>query len=150
VGGARFFHGGAMPQEIVVPVVTVKQVRGKSAQEMKPKSVTVQVLGSSHRITSAYCRFQLIQMEAVSDRIKPITLRVGVYDGEEPVTDIQTVKFESASSNLDERKKWVSLVLKEGQYNKKKPYHLVLRDMENPHESQSVEVTIDRSFTDDF
>lgn len=150
VGGARFFHGGAMPQEIVVPVVTVKQVRGKSAQEMKPKPVTVQVLGSSHRITSAYCRFQLIQMEAVSDRIKPITLRVGVYDGEEPVTDIQTVKFESASSNLDERKKWVSLVLKEGQYNKKKPYHLVLRDVENPHESQSVEVTIDRSFTDDF
>jgi hypothetical protein len=33
VGGARFVHGGAMPQEIVVPVVTVKHVRGKSAQE---------------------------------------------------------------------------------------------------------------------
>jgi hypothetical protein len=27
VGGARFVHGGAMPQEIAVPVVTVKHVR---------------------------------------------------------------------------------------------------------------------------
>ncbi len=150
VGGARFVHGGAMPQEIVVPVVTVKHVRGKSAQDTKTKLVTVQVLGSNHRITTGQHRFQMIQMEAVSDRVKPITLRVAVYEGEEPVTDIQTVKFESSSGNLDERKKWVSLVLKERQYNKKTPYRLVLRDAETGIEQQSVEVIIDRAFTDDF
>jgi len=150
VGGARFVHGGAMPQEIVVPVVTVKHVRGKSAQDTKTKPVTVQVLGSNHRITTAQHRFQLIQMESVSERVKPITLRVAVCEGEEPVTDIQTVKFESSSGNLDERKKWVSLVLKERQYNKKTPYRLVLRDAETGIEQQSVEVIIDRAFTDDF
>jgi uncharacterized protein (TIGR02687 family) len=150
VGGARFVHGGAMPQEIVVPVVTVKHVRGKSAQDTKTKLVTIQVLGSNHRITTGQHRFQLIQMEAVSDRVKPITLRVAVYEGEEPVTDIQSVKFDSSSGNLDERKKWVSLVLKERQYNKKTPYRLVLRDAETGIEQQSVEVIIDRAFTDDF
>ena len=150
VGGARFAHGGAMPQEIVVPVVTVKHVRGKSAQDTKTKLVTVHVLGSNHRITTGQHRFQLIQMEAVSERVKPITLRVAVYEGEEPVTDIQTVKFESSSGNLDERKKWVRLVLKERQYNKKTPYRLVLRDAETGIEQQSVEVIIDRAFTDDF
>ncbi len=149
-GGARFVHGGAMLQEIVVPVVTVKHIRGKSAEETKTKSVTVQVLGSKHRITTAQHRFQLIQMEAVSDRVKPITLRVAVYEGEEPVTGVQAVKFESSSGNLDERKKWVSLVLKEGQYNKKTPYRLVLLDAETGIEQQSVEVIIDRAFTDDF
>lgn len=66
----------------------------------------------------------------MSDRVKPVTLRVAVYEGEEPVTDIQTVKFESSSGNLDERKKWVRLVLKERQYNKKTRYRLVLRDAE--------------------
>ena len=81
-----------MPQEIVVPVITVKHVR---RIETKTKPVSVQVLGSNHRITSAYCRFQLIQMEPVSERVKPITLRVAVYDGNEAVTDIQTVKFDS-------------------------------------------------------
>lgn len=150
VGGARFVHGGAMPQEIVVPVITVKHIRGKSAQETKTKPVTVQVLGNNHRITTAQHRFQLIQMEPVSERIKPTTLRVAVYEGDEAVTDVQTVKFENSSSNLDERKKWVSLVLTERQYNKKTPYRLVLRDVETGIEQQSVEVIIDRAFTDDF
>jgi uncharacterized protein (TIGR02687 family) len=150
VGGARFVHGGAMPQEIVVPVITVKHIRGKSAQDTKTRQVTIQVLGSNHRITTARHRFQLIQMEPVSERVKVITLRVGVYEGDEAVTDIQTVKFESSSGNLDERKKWVSLVLKEGQYSKKTPYRLVLQDAETGIEQQSVEVIIDRAFTDDF
>jgi uncharacterized protein (TIGR02687 family) len=150
VGGARFVHGGAMPQEIVVPVVTVKHVRGKLAQETKTKPVTVQVLGTNHRITTAQHRFQLIQMEPVSERVKPITLKVAVNEGVEPVTDIQTITFDNSSGNLDERKKWVSLVLKERQYNKKTTYRLVLRDAETGIEQQSVEVTIDRAFTDDF
>ena len=87
-------------------------------------------------------------MEPVTDRVKTITLRVAVYDGEDPVTSIQTVKFESSSGSLDERKKWVSLVLKEWQYNKKTPYRLVLQDADTGIEQQSVEVIIDRAFTD--
>jgi uncharacterized protein (TIGR02687 family) len=150
MGGARFVHGGAMLQEIVVPVVTVKHIRGKSAVETKTKPVTVQVLGSNHRITSAFCRFQLIQMEAVGERLKPNTLRVAVYEGEEPVTDIKSVKFESNSGNLDERKRWVNLTLKDRQYSKKTKYRLVLQDAGTGIEVESVEVIIDRAFTDDF
>ena len=150
VGGARFVHGGAMPQEIVVPIVTVKHVRGKAAQETKTKSVTVMVLGSNHRITSAYWRFQVIQMEAVSERVKPINLRVAVYEGEQAVTDIQAVKFDSSSVNLDDRKQWIRLSLKDQPYSKKTLYRLVLRDAETGIEQQSVEVIIDRTFTDDF
>jgi uncharacterized protein (TIGR02687 family) len=149
-GGARFIHGGAMPQEIVVPVITVRHVRGKSAQETKTRPVMVQVLGSSHRITTARHRFQLIQMEPVSERVKPVTLKVAVYEGEDPVTNIETVTFDSASGNMDERKKWVPLVLQERQYNKTTPYRLVLRDAETGVEQLGVEIVIDRAFTDDF
>jgi uncharacterized protein (TIGR02687 family) len=149
-GGARFIHGGAMPQEIVVPVLTVKHVRGKSAQETKTKPVTVQVLGNNHRITTARHRFQLIQMEPASERVKPITLKVAIYEGEEPVTNLETVTFDSVSGNMDDRKKWVHLVLQDRPYNKKTPYRLVLRDAETGIEQQRVEVIIDRAFTDDF
>jgi uncharacterized protein (TIGR02687 family) len=148
--GARFFHGGAMPQEIVVPVITVRHIRGKSAQDTKIKSVSVQILGNNHQITSRQHRFNLIQMEPVSDRVKPITLKIAVYEGDEAVTDIQTVKFESGSGNMDERKKWVSLVLKEREYNKKTPYRLALRDAETDIEHQSVDVIINRAINDDF
>lgn len=151
VGGARFVHGGAMPQEIVIPVITVRHKKDKGNRgETKIRLVEVQVLGSSHRITTAQHRFALLQMEPVSDRVKPITLRVAVYEGEEPVTDLQTVKFDSRSGHLEERKQWVSLVLKDRLYDKKAPYRLVLRDADTGIEQQSVEVTINRAFTDDF
>lgn len=150
VGGARFVHGGALLQEIVVPVITVKHLRGKSAQAARTRPVTVQALGVNHRITTAQHRFQLIQMEPVSERVKPITLRIAVYEDEEAVTNIQTVKFESRSGHLDERKQWVSLVLKDRPYDKKTPYRLVLRDADTGIEHQSADVTINRAFTDDF
>ena len=149
-GGSRFVHGGAMPQEIVVPVLTVKHIRGKSAQDTKTKQVSVQVLGTSHRITTARHRFEMIQMEAVSERVKPITLRIAVYEGDEPVTNIETVTFDSASGNMDERKKWVSLVLQDRAYSKKSRYRLVLRDADTGVEQQGVDTVIDRAFTDDF
>jgi uncharacterized protein (TIGR02687 family) len=150
VGGSRFLHGGAMLQEIVVPVITVRHVKGKSVEETKTKAVKVHVLGASHKITTHRHRFELIQVEPVSERVKGVTLKVAVYDSDEPVTNIESVTFDSGSDKIDERKKWVHLVLQEQQYNKKTPYRLVLRDAETGVEQESVPVVIDRAFTDDF
>lgn len=150
-GGARFVHGGAMLQEIVVPVITVKHLKDKTSREKtKTRSVAVQVLGAKHKITAPKHRFMLIQMEPVSDRAKPITLKVAVYHGDEPVTSIETVAFESQSDSIAERQKSVILTLQDRQFDKKTPYRLVLRDSETGIEQQSVEVTIDRAITDDF
>jgi hypothetical protein len=149
-GGARFVHGGAMLQEVVVPIISVKHVRGKAAEQTLTKPVTVHVLGTKHKVTTNRHRFELIQMEPVSDRVKPITLKIGVFDGPEPVTNVETVTFDSTSPNMEERRKWVTLTLTERQYDKKKPYRLVLRDADTGIEQQSVDVTIDKAFTDDF
>ena len=151
VGGARFIHGGAMLQEIVVPVITVKHKKDKSGRgDTQIKAVTVHVLGGSHKITTNQHRFELIQMEPVSERVKPITLKIAVYEGETVVTNIATVTFESTSDKMDERRTWISLVLQNQQYDKKTQYRLVLRDAETGIEQQSVPVSIDRAFTDDF
>ena len=150
-GGARFVHGGAMLQEIVVPVITVKHLKDKKSREKtKTRSVAVQVLGSNHRITAPKHRFTLIQMEPVSERAKAITLKVAVYDEAEPVTSIETVTFESQSDSIDERQKSVILTLQDRQFDKKRPYRLILRDTATDIEHQSVEVIIDRAIVDDF
>ena len=149
-GGSRFVHGGAMPHEIVVPVVTVTQLRGKKTQASQIKKVSIQVLGSNHKITTPKYRFEFIQTEPVSERRKPITLRAAVYDGTDPVTSVETVTFDSTSESIDERKKSIRLELRAGTFDKKKPYRLVLRDFESDAEVQSVPVVIDRSFDDDF
>ena len=150
-GGARFVHGGASLQEVVVPVIVVKHRKDKgSRDETRITTVTVHILGTRHKITTSRHRFELIQMEPVSERVKAITLKVAVHEGSEPVTNVETVTFDSTSGNMDERKKWVQLVLKDRQYDKKTPYRLVLRDTETDVEHQSVDVTIDRAFGDDF
>ncbi len=149
-GGARYIHGGTMPQEIVVPVVTVRHVKGKTKGETAARRVGVQVLGVNHRITTPKYRFQLLQTEAVSDRVKPITLKVAIFEGNEPVTNIEKVTFDSGSDNMEERTKQVVLVLEDRQFNKKTKYRLVLRDADTDIEQSSVDVIIDKAFSDDF
>ena len=149
-GGARFIHGGAMPQEIVVPLVTVTRLRGKHKEASRSQKVSIQVLGTNHKITTPKYRFELIQTEAVSERSHPITLRAAVYDGERAVTSVETVAFSSSSESIEERKKSITLELRSGTYDKAKPYRLVLRDVETDGEVQSVPVVIDRSFDNDF
>jgi len=150
IGGARFVHGGAMPQEVVVPLVTVSQLRGKKKEGSRSEKVAVQVLGANHKITTPTYRFELIQTEAVSERRKPITLRAAVYEGDVAVTSVETLTMDSASDSIDERKKSVRVELRTGTYDKTTPYRLVLRDAESDAEVQFVPVVIDRSFDDDF
>ncbi len=147
VGGARFVHGGAMPQEICVPVLTIKQVR---KAETKSKPVMVEILGRDHRITTGVCRFDLMQREPVGERLLPNTVKIGIYEGEHPVSNIQTVIFDSTSGNIDERKKCVTLTLTGKSFDKKKTYRLVMKNAESGIEQQAVNVIIDRMVSDEF
>ena len=139
-----------MLQEVVVPVITVRQVKGKGKQDTKTKEVGVQVLGVNHRITTPKYRFQLLQTEPVSDRVKGITLKAAIYQGNDPVTNIEKVTFDSTSENMDQRTKQVVLGLEDRQYDKKTKYVLRLRDAESDIEQSTVDVIIDRAFSDDF
>jgi len=130
--------------------VTVTQLRGKKAAKSKVDKVSVQVLGAKHKITTPKYRFEIIQTEAVGERRKAITLRAAVFDGPHAVTSVETVTFDSTSDSIEARKKSIRLELRTGSYDKTKPYRLVLRDLENDAEVQSVPVVIDRSFDDDF
>ena len=150
-GGARFIHGGAMLQEIVVPVIKVKHIKDKGSREKTQSThVAVQVLGTTHKITAPKHRFNLLQMEPVAERAKAVTLRIAVYEGDEPVTSIEAVTFDSPSSNLNERQKSVILTLQDRPYDKRTPYRLVLRDADTGIEQASLAVIIDRAIIDDF
>ncbi|WP_395090788.1 BREX-1 system phosphatase PglZ type A [Armatimonas sp.] len=149
-GGARFVHGGAMLQEIVVPVITVRELEGAAAATTKTRPVAVHVLGNNIKVTTNRHRIQLIQTEAVTERIKPVTLSVALYDGARAITNVETLTFDSTSSEMPERIKSVLLTLKSQSYDRKKPYHLILRGVEDSIEYQRVDVTIDQAFENDF
>ncbi len=149
-GGARFFHGGMSLQEVVIPVITVEQVRGEEKQKTRRKTVGIQVLGQDHRITTGKHRFEIIQTDAVSERVKAVTYKIGIYSENEPVSDIQILTFDSSSQDMASRKKEVILTLKNMQFATDKKYRLIFRNADTDVEDLSVPVRIDRIFTSDF
>lgn len=150
VGGARYFHGGAMLQEIVVPVIKIKEARGKELEKTAITKVGVSLLGSSKKIVTNLHRFEFIQTEAVSERVKLRILNISIRDGENIVSNEETVAFDSSSASMDERKKSVKLMLKANQYDNKKEYYLVLRDADSEVEYGRIPVYIDLAFINDF
>lgn len=150
VGGSRFVHGGAMPQEVVVPVIQVTQLKGKSAVKTRTRHVGISLLGSNLKITTSRYRFRLIQTEAVSERIKPLQAKIAIYDGDEPVTNVETISFESESSDMNEWRQEVWLTLASATFDKRKTYHLIVRNAETGVEEARMDVTIDLAFDNDF
>lgn len=149
-GGARFVHGGAMLQEIVVPIISVKGLRGQAAEKSVVRKVDVSLLGSTRRVVNNVQRFEFIQTDAVSERVQPRTLLISLRDDDTLISNEVLLTFDSQSSSMDERKKAAQLILKSGAYDKRHPYALVLRDAETQIEYARIPVTIDLAFTNDF
>lgn len=150
VGGARFVHGGAMPQEVVVPVLTIKQLRGEKAERRSRRKVGVISARSSLKMVNTIQRFDLLQTEAVSDQILPVTVAVAIYDSEKAVSSEEVLTFDCATDSSAERVKQVRLSLSGTNYNRQKDYFLVIRDKDLNTELERYRVIIDLAFTDDF
>jgi uncharacterized protein (TIGR02687 family) len=156
VGGARFVHGGIMPQEIVVPVLTVQQLRGEKAEKRTRHRVDVISPKASLKMVNNIQRFDLLQTEAVGDTRLPRTLSVAIFQaggatgGETLVSSEEVVTFDSASDNMNERMKAVRLSLSGTDFDRKRDYFLILRDRDLGTELERYRVVIDLAFTDDF
>jgi uncharacterized protein (TIGR02687 family) len=146
-GGARFVHGSAMPQEVVVPLVTVRE---SETEGSKTRSVSISLLGSTNKVVTNTQRFEFIQTDAVSERVLARTVVVSLRDGEKLISDQQTLTFDSTSQLLDERKRSVFLTILSGNYESHKRYDLVMRDAVTKVEVLRQPVQIDLAFGNDF
>lgn len=150
VGGAQFVHGGAMLQEIVVPLITIRELEGKNAEKAAVRKVGVSLLGSSRRVVNNFQKFEFIQTERVSERNMPQTVTIALRDGETLISNEVTLTFDSESDNMDERKRLAKIILKKGDYDKKKEYYLVVRDADTQIELERISFTIDLAIMNDF
>ena len=147
VGGARFVHGSAMPQEVVLPLVSVRVNETDSA---KIRPVSIGLLGSTNKVVTNTQRFEFIQTDAVAERVLPRTVIVALRDGEALMSDEQTLTFDSTSQLYDERKKSVFLTVLSGNNAARQYYDLVVRDAHTKVEVLRQSVQIDLAFGNDF
>jgi len=146
-GGARFVHGSAMPQEIVVPLVTV---RVSESDKAKTRPVEFTLLGASNKVVTNKQRFEFIQTDAVSERVLPRTVLISLRDGQKLISDEQTLTFDSTSQLMDERKRSVMLTIVSGAYDRAKDYFLIARDAQTKVEIVRVPFKVDLAFSNDF
>lgn len=127
-GGQNYVHGGSTLQEMIVPVVKVKTSRGKQ----DTGNVTVELSTFNTRITNATFRLDFMQMEAVTDVLKPISLLAFFVDedGNKISFDVPIVAKEMSMSSKD-RLMTEKFTLKSGKYTRGKDYYLVLVMMDD-------------------
>ncbi|EAS50780.1 conserved hypothetical protein [Aurantimonas manganoxydans SI85-9A1] len=152
MGGARFLHGGAMLQEICVPVLRIAYSKDKDANDVKSRPVQITVLGANNRITTPRRSFDLMQTEPVSDRVRPMSVTVAIVGSDgRPVSDIQKVTFDSKTPTMSEDwKQTVRLTLAGTAFDKSQRFFLVVRNAETKVQELSQHVIIDLAIARDF
>ena len=136
-----------MPQEVVVPLVTV---RVSDSDDTKTRLVSISLLGSTNKVVTNTQRFEFIQTDAVTERVLARNVIVSLRDGDTLISDQQTLTFDSASQLLDERKRSVFLTILSGSYESHKRYDLVMRDAVTKVEVLRQPIQIDLAFGNDL
>lgn len=123
--GARYVHGGATLQEIVVPVISVSYTdSGKSTV----RSVNIAIQQKSPNISTGVLAVDIHQSEPVTDKVQGREVRAGVYLGDDLLSNHVLLKFTSESN--DPRERFV-------------PARMALRSEADAHNDEDVELRLE-------
>ncbi|MFK5947663.1 MAG: BREX-1 system phosphatase PglZ type A [Methylococcales bacterium] len=150
VGGAKFIHGGIMPQEICVPVMHLRAIHSTVKQKQTKQKVGVVPLNSPVKIVSNIDRIQFLQADPIGDQYKSRELQIWIEDPDgNKVSSSEKVLFDSASGKMEERKRNVQVKLEGSGFDRTISYKLIMEDTESKTKTVH-SVTIDLAFEDDF
>ncbi|MCB5160343.1 BREX-1 system phosphatase PglZ type A [Marinomonas algarum] len=151
VGGARFVHGGAMPQEICVPILHVRELQKHQAAQHEKQPVGVVVATQPIKLVNNIDKVQFIQTDAVGGQFVPRQLELVIVDpsGNE-VSSRETVLFDSQGKTIDERKREARFKLIGSAFNRNTSYKLILENTSTKTRYNEYSVTIDLAIQDDF
>lgn len=146
-GGQNYVHGGASPQEMIIPVIDVKVEKGHA--ETRP--VQIMLVSMVQKITNLISSLDFIQSEPVSDVVKETRYRI-VFISEEGKKISNEYIYVADKKDQDPGKRIFRLKFnfKNMQYDKTKQYYLVAYDEKNDVEVLRHGVVMDIVFADDF
>ncbi len=151
IGGARFVHGGAMLQEVCIPMIAVSALRGKKMVQHEKQPVGVVVKTQPVKIVNNIDKISFIQTEPVGDRFVARQLDVYIINNQgQEVSSREGIKFDSQSQSMDERSRDVRLKLIGSDFDRHVSYTLVLENTGTQIRYNQYAVTIDLVFQDDF
>ncbi|MCA3964464.1 BREX-1 system phosphatase PglZ type A [Vibrio vulnificus] len=151
VGGAKFIHGGIMPQEVCVPVLRIEHLKTTKQKTTAKQKVGVVTLSNELRLVTLSEKIEFLQTNAVGEQFKERSLSIWIEDPDgEVVSNKAQILFDSSASNSDERKRNAILTLTGSSFDRTIPYKLVMWDNEQGDRYSTRSVTIDLAIQDDF
>ncbi|MBU3200607.1 BREX-1 system phosphatase PglZ type A [Clostridium estertheticum] len=149
--GANYVHGGAMLQEVVVPVIKFKNDRSASSVNDIRKA-NISLTSITRKITNIITYFEFFQEEKIQDKV--ILQRIKCYLEDEigaRISNENIIIGDSRSENPLERTYREKFILKSMAYDKTKQYFLVMQDDEDTYGMYvRIPYTIDIAIVDEF
>lgn len=106
--GSRFVHGGSMLQEIVVPLLHVNIKKPTDVSQ-----VEVEILNKRAQLTTNSQTISFYQSEAVTEKMKSLSLRIGFYDANgNLISDSVNMVFDSESTDSIDREQRHQFIFK--------------------------------------
>lgn len=145
--GKSYMHGGALPQEVIIPVIDFKSTR--TSEETKKVGITYS--GLSKRITNAITYLEFLQDNNVDDNNLPCRYLLHFEDENgNRISDESTIVANYSNLEVKERFFKEKFVFKNIEYNPDKTYYLVIIDEETGIESQRIKFIIDIAIINNF
>ena len=149
-GGQNYVHGGASPQEMLIPVIDVKTLGGH--QETRPVAITL--ISTATKVTSLIQSFEFFQSEPVSDVVKSAKYRICFVSATgEPISNEMIYEADSREEESAKRLIKLKFTFKNKRYDNSEKYYLVAF-LEPKKEYQEPifkhQFIVDIAFADDF
>lgn len=146
-GGQNYVHGGSSPQEILIPVVTVKTERGYK----EVKNASIMLVSMLQKITGLNTTLDFIQSEAVGKLVKETTYKLYfITEDNERISNENIYVADKKDEEPQKRVFRMSFRFKDRKYDKTSKYYLVGHDEKNNLEVLRHEVMMDIAFANDF
>ena len=144
-GGIQYIHGGSSLQETIVPIIRISESFSSKYKNDKQRLVGVRLKTISRKITTRSFTLEFEQYEKIEDKVLPITCETYIVDeNNNLVSNVYKFVANSSSDDSTTRLSKVRFTLNNQQYDRNKPYFMILKNADNNLEYiEKVQFTID-------
>lgn len=141
--GIQYVHGGASLQETIVPVIHVNELRSRVDIEVV-RPVSVMLKSITRKITNRSFTLEFEQMEKVEEKKQAITCETFIVDENgEKVSNEYKFIANSSSDSEETRITKIRYTLNNIQFDRNKPYFLILKNIDEDEYIQKEQFSID-------
>lgn len=123
-GGRNYFHGGVLPQEVIIPVIDFKSTRNSNGESEK---VEIVYSGNENKISNVVTYLDFLQTKKVDSTHRPCRYIVRFEDEyENKISDESIIIANYEDDVVRNRSFREKFVFKDMQYDDEKKYYLVI------------------------